>query len=127
MNASEPIRRLHLPRLRMRLPHRHWFPGERSRPQVRDDGLGGCSSAEAERVGIQAGPRRGSQRRIEPITGTAKGVARACALSSPRATAFAQFDCINTTNNTNSFLLIFGQFKLLAGSDNRRACVSVFY
>jgi len=47
-----------------------------------------------------------------PQTGTAKGVARAGPLVGG-ANNPAQFDCIDTTNNTNSLLLVLDQLKLL--------------
>ena len=72
----------------------------------------GSASAEAERVAIGR-TEAWFERRIAPITGTAKRVARAGALIFAPGNRAQQFDCIDTTNNTNSLLLILDQLKLL--------------
>jgi hypothetical protein len=72
----------------------------------------GSASAEAERVAIGR-TEAWFERRIAPITGTAKRVARAGALIFGTGNRAQQFDCIDTTNNTNSLLLILDQLKLL--------------
>jgi hypothetical protein len=71
----------------------------------------GAASAEAERAAIGR-TEAWFERRIAPITGTAQRVARAgplIGLSGQRG----QFDCIDTTNNTNSLLLVLDELKLL--------------
>ena len=72
----------------------------------------GSASAEAERVAIGR-TEAWFERRIAPITGTAKRVARAGPLIFGPGNRAQQFDCIDTTNNTNSLLLILDQLKLL--------------
>src|SRR5262249_61308390 len=52
------------------------------------------------------------ERRIAPITGTTMRVARAGPLIGLAGNR-GQFDCIDTTNNTNSLLLVLDQLKLL--------------
>src|SRR5215471_5142186 len=71
----------------------------------------GSASAQAERAAIGR-TEAWFERRIAPLTGTAKRVARAGPLVGG-ARDPAQFDCIDTTNNTNSLLLILYQLKLL--------------
>jgi len=71
----------------------------------------GSASADAERAAIGR-TESWFERRIAPITGTAKRVARAGALIGG-ARDPAQFDCIDTTVNTNSLLLVLDQLKLL--------------
>jgi hypothetical protein len=71
----------------------------------------GAASAQAERAAIGR-TEAWFERRIAPITGTAKRVARAGPLVGG-ANNPAQFDCIDTTNNTNSLLLVLDQLKLL--------------
>jgi hypothetical protein len=71
----------------------------------------GAASAEAERAAIGR-TEAWFERRIAPITGTAQRVARAgplIGLGGQRG----QFDCIDTTNNTNSLLLVLDELKLL--------------
>ena len=72
----------------------------------------GSASAEAERVAIGR-TEAWFERRIAPITGTKTRVARAGALAGVGAGNPAQFDCIDTTNNTVSLLLVLDQLKLL--------------
>jgi hypothetical protein len=72
----------------------------------------GSASAEAERAAIGR-TEAWFERRIAPITGTAKRVARAGPLAGVGAGNPANFDCIDTTHNTNSLLLILHQLKLL--------------
>ena len=72
----------------------------------------GSASAEAERVAIGR-TEAWFERRIAPMTGTAKRVARAGALIFAPGNRAQQFDCIDTTNNTNSLLLILDQLRLL--------------
>jgi hypothetical protein len=71
----------------------------------------GAASAEAERAAIGR-IEAWFERRIGPITGTAQRVARASPLISG-AFNRGQFDCIDTTHNTNSLLLVLDQLKLL--------------
>src|SRR5215467_10448387 len=71
----------------------------------------GSASADAERAAIGR-TESWFERRIAPITGTAKRVARAGALIGGSRDP-AQFDCIDTTVNTNSLLLVLDQLKLL--------------
>ena len=71
----------------------------------------GSASAQAERAAIGR-TEAWFERRIAPITGTAKRVARAGPLVGGAGNP-AQFDCIDTTNNTNSLLLVLDQLKLL--------------
>jgi hypothetical protein len=71
----------------------------------------GAASAQAERAAIGR-TEAWFERRIAPLTGTAKRVARAGPLVGG-ANNRAQFDCIDTTNNTNSLLLVLDQLKLL--------------
>jgi len=71
----------------------------------------GSASAQAERAAIGR-TEAWFERRIAPLTGTAKRVARAGPLVGG-ARDPAQFDCIDTTNNTNSLLLVLYQLKLL--------------
>jgi hypothetical protein len=71
----------------------------------------GSASAPAERAAIGR-TEAWFERRIAPITGTAARVARAGPLIGAGANR-GQFDCIDTTNNTNSLLLILDQLKLL--------------
>src|SRR5439155_23920336 len=71
----------------------------------------GSASPQAERAAIGR-TEAWFERRIAPITGTTLRVARAGApigLAGNRG----QFDCIDTTNNTNSLLLVLDQLKLL--------------
>jgi hypothetical protein len=72
----------------------------------------GAASAEAERIAIGR-TEAWFEQRIAPITGTAKRVARAGPLIFGVGNRAQQFDCIDTTHNTNSLLLILGQLKLL--------------
>src|SRR5262249_15677051 len=71
----------------------------------------GSASALAERAAIGR-TEAWYERRIAPMTGTALRVARA---GPPIGGALnrSQFDCIDTTNNTNSLLLVLDQLKLL--------------
>jgi hypothetical protein len=71
----------------------------------------GSASAQAERAAIGR-TEAWFEQRIAPLTGTAKRVARAGPLVGGAGDP-AQFDCIDTTNNTNSLLLILDQLKLL--------------
>lgn len=71
----------------------------------------GSASAQAERAAIGR-TEAWFEQRIAPITGTAKRVARAGPLVGLAGNR-GQFDCIDTTNNTNSLLLILEQLKLL--------------
>jgi hypothetical protein len=71
----------------------------------------GSASAQAERAAIGR-TEAWFERRIAPITGTAMRVARAGPLIGG-ALNRGQFDCIDTTNNTNSLLLVLDQLKLL--------------
>ncbi len=71
----------------------------------------GAASAQAERAAIGR-TEAWFERRIAPLTGTARRVARAGPLVGG-ANNPAQFDCLDTTNNTNSLLLILDQLKLL--------------
>ncbi len=71
----------------------------------------GTASAQAERAAIGR-TEAWFERRIAPLTGTTRRVARAGPLVGG-ANNPAQFDCIDTTNNTNSLLLILDQLKLL--------------
>ncbi len=71
----------------------------------------GSASAQAERAAIGR-TEAWFEQRIAPITGTAKRVARAGPLVGGAGNP-AQFDCIDTTNNTNSLLLILDKLKLL--------------
>jgi hypothetical protein len=71
----------------------------------------GAASAEAERAAIGR-TEAWFERRIGPITGTAQRVARASPLTTG-AFNRGQFDCIDTTQNTNSLLLVLDQLKLL--------------
>ena len=71
----------------------------------------GSASARAERAAIGR-TEAWFEQRIAPLTGTAKRVARAGPLVGGAGDP-AQFDCIDTTNNTNSLLLILDQLKLL--------------
>ena len=71
----------------------------------------GATSAEAERAAIGR-TEAWFERRIGPITGTAQRVARASPLTTG-AFNRGQFDCIDTTQNTNSLLLVLDQLKLL--------------
>ncbi len=71
----------------------------------------GAASAQAERAAIGR-TEAWFERRIAPRTGTAKRIARAGPLVGG-ANNPAQFDCIDTTNNTNSLLLVLDQLKLL--------------
>ena len=108
--AAERVPHRHLPRLRLRLPHRDRSWQHRSRADGRDHGLG--------RRLATGGARRNRphqawfERRIAPITGTAQRVARAGPLIGLAGTR-GQFDCIDTTNNTNALLLVLDQLKLL--------------
>ena len=71
----------------------------------------GSASARAERAAIGR-TEAWFERRIAPLTGTAKRVARAGPLVGGAGDP-TQFDCIDTTNNTNSLLLILDQLRLL--------------
>ena len=71
----------------------------------------GAASAEAERAALGR-TEAWFERRIGPITGTAQRVARAGPLTTG-AFNRGQFDCIDTTQNTNSLLLVLDQLKLL--------------
>jgi hypothetical protein len=71
----------------------------------------GSASAQAERAAIGR-TEAWFERRIAPLTGTATRVARAGPLIGG-ALNRGQFDCIDTTNNTNSLLLVLDQLKLL--------------
>ena len=71
----------------------------------------GAASAEAERAAIGR-TEAWFERRIGSITGTAQRVARAGPLTTG-AFNRGQFDCIDTTQNTNSLLLVLDQLKLL--------------
>jgi hypothetical protein len=71
----------------------------------------GAGSSQAERAAIGRA-EAWFERRIAPRTGTAKRVARAGALVGGARNP-GNFDCIDTTLNTNSLLLILSQFKLL--------------
>ena len=71
----------------------------------------GSVSAQAERAAIGR-TEAWFEQRIAPLTGTAKRVARAGPLVGGAGDP-TQFDCIDTTNNTNSLLLILDQLKLL--------------
>jgi hypothetical protein len=71
----------------------------------------GSASAQAERAAIGR-TEAWFERRIAPITGTTKRVARAGPLIG-LAGHRGQFDCIDTTNNTMSLLLVLDQLKLL--------------
>jgi len=71
----------------------------------------GAASAQAERAAI-GHTEAWFERRIAPITGTTMRVARAGALIGLAGNR-GQFDCIDTTNNTNSLLLVLDQLKLL--------------
>ena len=71
----------------------------------------GSASAQAERAAIGR-TEAWFERRIAPLTGTAQRVARAGPLIGLAGNR-GQFDCIDTTNNTNSLLLILDQLKLL--------------
>src|SRR5947209_2228736 len=73
--------------------------------------VSGAASAQAERAAIGRA-EAWFERRIAPITGTAQRVARAGPLIGG-ALNRGQFDCIDTTNNTNSLLLVLDQLKLL--------------
>ena len=71
----------------------------------------GAASPQAERAAIGR-TEAWFERRIAPITGTAQRVARAgplIGLGGQRG----QFDCIDTTHNTNSLLLVLDQLELL--------------
>ena len=57
-------------------------------------------------------PKPGSNGRIAPLTGTTTRVARAGPLIGLAGNR-GQFDCIDTTNNTNALLLILNELKLL--------------
>jgi hypothetical protein len=70
-----------------------------------------AASAEAERAAIGR-TEAWFERRIGPITGTAQRITRASPLISG-AFNRGQFDCIDTTHNTNSLLLVRDQLKLL--------------
>jgi len=70
----------------------------------------GSASAQAERAAIGR-TEAWFEQRIAPLTGTAKRVARAGPLVGGAGDP-TQFDCIDTTNNTNSLLLILDQLKL---------------
>ena len=72
----------------------------------------GSASAQAERAAVGR-TEAWFERRIAPITGTTKRVARAGPLAGVGAGNRDQFDCIDTTTNTNSLLLILAQLKLL--------------
>ena len=72
----------------------------------------GSASAQAERAAIGR-TEAWFEQRIAPMTGTAKRVARAGPLAGVGAGKRDQFDCIDTTVNTNSLLLILYQLKLL--------------
>jgi hypothetical protein len=71
----------------------------------------GSASAQAERAAIGR-TEAWFEQRIAPLTGTAKRVARAGPLVGGAGDP-AQFDCIDTTNNTNSLLIILYKLKLL--------------
>jgi hypothetical protein len=71
----------------------------------------GSASAQAERVAIGR-TEAWFEQRIAPATGTARRVARAGPLVGGAGDP-TQFDCVDTTNNTNSLLLILDQLKLL--------------
>ena len=71
----------------------------------------GAASPQAERTAIGR-TEAWFERRIAPITGTAQRVARAGPLIGLAGTR-GQFDCIDTTNNTNALLLVLDQLKLL--------------
>jgi hypothetical protein len=71
----------------------------------------GSASAQAERAAIGR-TEAWFEQRIAPVTGTAKRVARAGPLVGGAGDP-SQFDCIDTTNNTNSLLLILDQLRLL--------------
>jgi len=71
----------------------------------------GSASAQAERAAIGR-TEAWFERRIAPMTGTAQRVARAGPLLG-LAGHRGEFDCIDTTNNTNSLLLVLDQLKLL--------------
>src|SRR5262252_5173901 len=71
----------------------------------------GSASAQAERAAIGR-TEAWFERRIAPITGTTMRVARAGPLIGLAGNR-GQFDCIDTTNNTNSLLLVLDQLKLL--------------
>jgi hypothetical protein len=71
----------------------------------------GSASPQAERAAIGR-TEAWFERRIAPITGTTMRVARAGALIGLAGNR-GQFDCIDTTNNTNSLLLVLDQLKLL--------------
>jgi hypothetical protein len=72
----------------------------------------GSASAQAERAAIGR-TEAWFEQRIAPITGTAKRVARAGPLAGVGAGKRDQFDCIDTTVNTNSLLLVLHKLKLL--------------
>jgi hypothetical protein len=71
----------------------------------------GSASPQAERAAIGR-TEAWFEQRIAPTTGTAKRVARAGPLIGG-AHNRGQFDCIDTTLNTNSLLLVLNQLKLL--------------
>jgi hypothetical protein len=71
----------------------------------------GSASAQAERASIGR-TEAWFERRIAPITGTTMRVARAGPLIGLAGNR-GQFDCIDTTNNTNSLLLVLDQLALL--------------
>jgi len=69
------------------------------------------ASAQAERAAIGR-TEAWFERRIAPLTGTTTRVARAGPLIGLAGNR-GQFDCIDTTNNTNALLLILNELKLL--------------
>src|SRR5260370_1270262 len=71
----------------------------------------GSASAQAERTAIGR-TEAWFERRIAPLTGTATRVARAGPLIGLAGNR-GQFDCIDTTNNTNSLLLVLNQLTFL--------------
>jgi hypothetical protein len=71
----------------------------------------GSASAQAERAAIGR-TEAWFERRIAPLTGTAMRVARAGPLIGLAGNR-GQFDCLDTTNNTNSLLLVLNELKLL--------------
>ena len=71
----------------------------------------GRASPEAERRAIGK-TEAWFEKRIAPLTGTAQRVARAGALAG-KAHDPSQFDCIDTTINTNSLLIVLDRLNLL--------------
>src|SRR5262245_818886 len=94
----------------MRLPHRDRAHGRRSLPDGRDHGVGGGLGASG--TGCNR-PHRGVVRTAHCPHHRYCDARREGRPTHRLGGSRGQFDCIDTTNNTNSLLLVLDQLKLL--------------